>query len=141
MFVHVTRLQCASLGVLQRLADEHKMKKRSENLKARRGKIASPMSHDQTKTGQQRANSKMARLAKALEEARQQLSALAEVLSAISRSKFELQPVLESVVQAAARLCHARQAVIFRLEGGVYRFAAGYSISPAYSEMQRQSPI
>jgi chromosome segregation ATPase len=141
MFVHVTRLQCASLGVLQRLADEHKMKKRSENLKARRRKIASPMSHDKPKTGQQGANSKMARLAKALEEARQQLSALAEVLSAISRSKFELQPVLESVVQAAARLCHARQAVIFRLEGGVYRFAAGYSISPAYSEMQRQSPI
>ena len=83
----------------------------------------------------------MARLAKALEEARQQQSALAEVLSAISGSKFELQPVLESVVQTAARLCHARQAVIFRLESGAYRFAAGFSISPAYFEIERRSPI
>jgi putative methionine-R-sulfoxide reductase with GAF domain len=47
----------------------------------------------------------------------------------------------ESVVQTAARLCHAKQAVIFRLDGGVYRFAAGYSINPAYLEIERRSPI
>ena len=43
--------------------------------------------------------------------------------------------------RTAARLCHAKQALIFRLEDGVYRFAAGYSISPAYSEIQRRSQI
>ena len=31
--------------------------------------------------------------------------------------------------------------MIFRLEGGVYRFAAGYSIVPAYLEIERQTPI
>ena len=77
----------------------------------------------------------------ALEELRRQLSALSEVLSAISGSKFELQPVLDRVVRTAARLCRAKQALIFRFEDGAYRFAAGYSISPAYSEIERRSQI
>ena len=76
-----------------------------------------------------------------MEELRRQLSALSEVLSAISGSKFELQPVLDRVVRTAARLCRAKQALIFRFEDGAYRFAAGYSISPAYSEIERRSQI
>ena len=76
-----------------------------------------------------------------LREAREQQAALAEVLGAISRSRFELQPILESVVRTAARLCRAKQAVTFRLEGDVYRFAPGHSIDPAYLEIERRSPI
>ena len=68
-------------------------------------------------------------------------TATSEVLGVISRSKFELQPILQSVVDTAMRLCRAEQAVLFRLEGGVYRFAAGYSIDPAYLEIERQTPI
>ena len=44
-------------------------------------------------------------------------------------------------MNTAARLCRANKAVIFRLEGGVYRFAAGYSLDPAYLEIERQTPI
>src|ERR1700723_2857484 len=102
-------------------------------------KTASPKSRSKPKN-QQRTSGKMAR-AKALEEARRQQSALADVLSAISGSKFELQPVLDRVVRTAARLCRARKAVIFRFEDGVYRFVAGYSISPAYLEIERRSKI
>jgi GAF domain-containing protein/class 3 adenylate cyclase len=102
-------------------------------------KTASPKSLNKPKT-QQRTGGKMAR-AKELEEARRQQTALADVLSAISGSKFELQPVLDRVVRTAARLCRAKQALIFRYEGGVYRFAAGHSISPAYSEIERRSRI
>ena len=40
-----------------------------------------------------------AQLTRELNDAREQQSALAEVLGAISRSRFELQPILESVVQ------------------------------------------
>jgi GAF domain-containing protein len=116
------------------------MKKHSGN-DARGRKTAPPKRCNSPKTADQRVSGKMVRLAKSLEETRQQQSALAEVLSAISGSKFELQPVLESVAQTAARLCHARQAVIFRLESGVYCFAAGFSISPAYWELERRSPI
>ena len=81
------------------------------------------------------------RLRRELNEALEQQTATSEVLGVISRSKFELQPVLQSVVDTAARLCRAKQAVIFRLEGGVYRFAAGYSIVPAYLEIERRTPI
>ena len=71
----------------------------------------------------------------------EQQTATSEVLSVISRSKFDLKPILQSVVDTAARLCRANQAVIFRLEAGAYRFAAGYSIVPAYLEIERQTPI
>jgi GAF domain-containing protein len=71
----------------------------------------------------------------------EQQTATSEVLGVISRSKFELQPILQSVVDTAARLCRAEQAVIFRLDGGIYRFAAGYSVIPAYLEIERRSPI
>jgi len=83
----------------------------------------------------------VARLAGELNEAREQQRATAEVLSAISRSNFELQPILQSVVDTASQLCRADSSVIFRLEGGVYRFAAGYSLSPAYLEHERRTPI
>ena len=83
----------------------------------------------------------VARLTRELNEAREQQRATAEVLSAISRSNFELQPILQSVVDTASQLCRADVSVIFRLEGGVYRFAAGYSLDPAYLEHERRTPI
>jgi two-component system, NtrC family, sensor kinase len=83
----------------------------------------------------------VARLTHELNEAREQQRATAEVLSAISRSNFELQPILQSVVDTASQLCRADASVIFRLEGGVYRFAAGYSLDPAYLEHERRTPI
>ena len=44
-------------------------------------------------------------------------------------------------MDAASQLCRADVSVIFRLEGGIYRFAAGYSLDPAYLEHERQTPI
>ena len=83
----------------------------------------------------------IARSSRELNDARDQLVAMSEVLHAISRSKFELSSVLESVAEAAARLCRVDGAVIFQLDGGLYRFAAGYSLVPAYLEIERQSII
>ena len=48
---------------------------------------------------------------------------------------------MQSVVDTAMRLCRADQAVIFRQDNGVYRFAAGYSVNPEYLEIERQNPI
>ena len=76
-----------------------------------------------------------------LSDSLEQQTATSEVLGVISRSKFELQPILQSVVDTAARLCRADTAVIFRLVDGLYRFAAGYSLVPEYLEFERRTPI
>jgi signal transduction histidine kinase len=76
-----------------------------------------------------------------LNEALEQQTATSEVLRVISRSKFDLQSILQSVVDTAARLCHAEKAVIFRLDRGRYHFAAGFGLEPAYREIERTTPI
>ncbi len=82
-----------------------------------------------------------ARLLTELRESLERQTATSEVLGVISRSKFDLQPILQSVVDTAERLCRAEQTVIYRLENGVYRFAAGHSSNPAYLEIERNTLI
>ena len=89
-------------------------------------------------TGQE---TKVARLARELNEAVEQQTATSELLSVISRSKFDLQAILQGVLDAAARLCRADKSVIFRLEHGVYRFVAAHGALPAYVEIERATPI
>jgi signal transduction histidine kinase len=67
------------------------------------------------------------RLAEALKreaEALEQQAATAEILRVISASPMNLQPVLDTVVQSAARFCGAYDAVLYRLDGGTLRLAA-----------------
>jgi signal transduction histidine kinase len=82
-----------------------------------------------------------ARLLSELHESLERQTATSEVLGVISRSKFELQPILQSVVDTAMRLCRADQTVIYRLKDGVYHFAAGHSAIPAYLEIERETVI
>ena len=105
--------------------------------KAQRRKAAAPKVSAQLRGSSlaKGRDAKVTRLTRELIESREQQLALAEVLGAISRSRFELETVLESVARSAARLCHADQAVIFRQKGDAYRFAVGYSINRAYFEI------
>jgi hypothetical protein len=72
-----------------------------------------------------------------LNAAREQHTAISEVLRVISQSNFDLPAILQSLAETAARLCRSDGAVIFQLENGVYRFAAGYSLSSKYLEIER----
>ena len=56
-----------------------------------------------------------------------------------ARGGLELQPILQSVVDTAARLCRAEQSMIYRLEGGVYRFAAAASAALQWLCLRRQT--
>jgi GAF domain-containing protein len=82
-----------------------------------------------------------ARLLAELRESLERQTATAEVLGVISGSKFELQPILQSVVDTAGRLCRADAAEIFRLDHGLYRLATGFGVDQAYFEVVRNNPI
>ena len=74
------------------------------------------------------------RLFNETKEALERQTSISDVLQTIGRAAFDLQPVLDTVVERAVKLCDAREGSISTLEDGVYRTRAYWSASPLSPE-------
>ena len=96
---------------------------------------------DEALQQQRAAADENARLLNELRVSSQQQTATADVLKLISRSTFELQTALDTLLEFAARLCEARRGVMFRREDDSYRAVAFYNASPEMIDFVNRHPI
>ena len=84
---------------------------------------------------------KVTRLERELEDALRQQTATAEILKVISSSTFDLQTVLDRLVETARHLCGADATNIWRPDGNVLKLAASYGHTREFKEFAQQNPI
>jgi signal transduction histidine kinase len=81
------------------------------------------------------------RLLSELRQSLQQQTATADVLKLITRSTFNLQTVLDTLIESAASLCQADQGYIGRpKDDGLFRAEASYGYSPALKDLVDRTP-
>jgi hypothetical protein len=71
---------------------------------------------------------------------REALAAVGRVLSAVTGSGFELQPILDRIATGAAALCRADVSFVFLREGDLFHFVAAFGGSPEHWDYERSHP-
>ena len=76
-----------------------------------------------------------------LSESLEQQTATSEVLQAISKSPGELEPVFQTMLENAVRICGAKFGNLWLCEGEGFRISAMHGAPPAYAEFLRRTPV
>jgi len=78
---------------------------------------------------------------RALTEALEQQTATSEILHVISRSQTDVQPVFDTIVRSAVRLCNGLFSALYQFDGDLHYLVAQHNYTPeALEEVQRVFP-
>ena len=81
------------------------------------------------------------RVTRERDDSLQQQTATSDVLQVISRSPGDLQPVFETILENAVRICDAKFGNIYRWDGNALSLVATHNTPRAYAEARRRSPV
>src|SRR5262249_17553055 len=81
------------------------------------------------------------RLLNELRESLQQQTATSEVLQVISSSTGELEPVFETILANATRICEAKFGSLYLYDGVRFRVGALHNAPAAFAEFRRREPV
>src|SRR5260221_4892353 len=87
------------------------------------------------------AKKENSRLKRELAEALERQKATSDILNAINTSTIELQPILDTIVKTASRLCDAEFALIYKLQDGKYHLAATNNTATAFVKYASKHPL
>src|SRR5215467_11260418 len=105
-----------------------------------RKRITGLRSKTKARTHVDRLRAANADLKKKLAEALEQQTATSEVLKVISSSPGALEPVFETMLANATRICEATLGVLYLFEGNAFRAVALHG-PPAFVEARRRNPM
>ena len=112
--------------------------RRRKTAARKRGSAPKVARHRSPLAGQE---TEVARLTRERDEAIEQQRATSEVLRGINRSTFDLQAMLDTLVETAARLCNANRGQLFRRDGSTYKSTAFYGYSREFQKFHKTHPI
>jgi GAF domain-containing protein len=82
-----------------------------------------------------------ARLLNELRQSLEQQTATADVLRVISSSPGELEPVFQTMLENATRICEAKFGTLFLRDDDAFRVVATHNAPPAYAEARQREPL